>query len=224
MTEKHISLDSVRTILKPIMHLLGMKADKSEVPDISVYAKKSDIPDVSGFARKDDIPDVSDRLQYADVYTVNDGAVEITWDGDTTGKDKIRYNSEDYWKVSDFALPSTYIAKAEAEYSDGRISETVIVGQNVFKVGGVHVVKNAGYCEITQITDMGIEITQSFTAPSKGTYFYGNESTAGFKYYVSAKFEIEAEKSAIHINSSTGRPFLITVDDSGTLTATEVTE
>lgn len=49
MEKKTLTSELVRTLLSPILHLIGKKADKSEIPDISGYAKKTDIPNVSGF-------------------------------------------------------------------------------------------------------------------------------------------------------------------------------
>lgn len=47
---KSLPLEAVKTMLKPVMHLIGKKADKEDVPDVSGYALKSELPDPLGAA------------------------------------------------------------------------------------------------------------------------------------------------------------------------------
>ena len=145
----------------------------------------------------------------------------FTFDKQTSGRDTFKFNDSDYYKISDFNPSPSDVISFKGTKENGSEASTTAVGNNCVQYGGFIVVASAGDCSIP-ISD---HITLSFTAPSAGLYaLYTKEDsgmTAGMGEFT-MRFPI-----GILLRSSgsySTKKFKITVDDSGTLTATEITE
>ena len=151
----------------------------------------------------------------------------FTFDKQTSGRDTFVYNSYNYYKISDFnPAPEDVISfKGTSEAGDNH--SEIIVGNNCVAYGDFIVVASAGDCSLA----VDETTTFSFTAPSAGLYAIYEESevntTAG-----TGEFTLKPSSgnyiyiTGLFLKSSTlgsTKKFKITVDDSGTLSATEVT-
>ena len=150
----------------------------------------------------------------------------FTFDKQTSGRDTFNFNAFNYYKISDFnPAPEDVISFKGTRESGGDYSE-ITTGKNCVRYGLFIVVASAGGCSLP-ISETN---TDSFTAPSAGLYAQyeeGNQNmTAG-----TGEFTLRASTGSSYITglllkSSTTdstKKFKITVDDSGTLKATEVT-
>ena len=150
----------------------------------------------------------------------------FTFDKQTSGRDTFVFNGFNYYKISDFnPAPEDVISFTGTKESGGNYSE-ITTGSNCVKYGFFIVVASAGGCSIP-ISETN---TESFTAPSAGLYAQYDVShtyqTAG-----TGEFTLRASTGSSYITglllkSSTTdstKRFRITVDDSGTISATEVT-
>ena len=149
----------------------------------------------------------------------------FTFDKQTSGRDTFNFNGFNYYKISDFnPAPDDVISFTGTKESGGNYSE-ITTGSNCVKYGFFIVVASAGGCSIP-ISETN---TGSFAAPSAGLYAQyevGNTyQTAG-----TGEFTLRASTESSYITglllrSSTTdstKKFKITVDDSGTLKATEI--
>ena len=149
----------------------------------------------------------------------------FTFDKQTSGRDTFNFNGFNYYKISDFnPAPDDVISFTGTKESGDNYSE-ITTGSNCVKYGFFIVVASAGRCSIP-ISETN---TESFAAPSAGLYAQyevGNTyQTAG-----TGEFTLRASTESSYITglllrSSTAdstKKFKITVDDSGTLKATEI--
>lgn len=148
-------------------------------------------------------------------HTIN-GRYSGFYDMKTEGRDTFVFNAFDYYKISDFVIAHEEILDFAGTNINNVARSTVSNGENCVECGLFIVVNRAGRCSLT------IETTKMyFTAPSTGLYarYNGatNDSTAGAYDF---RFNVV---EPIVINPSTRKKYYITVDDTGTLKATEVT-
>ena len=149
----------------------------------------------------------------------------FTFDKQTSGRDTFNFNGFNYYKISNFnPAPDDVISFIGTKESGGNYSE-ITTGSNCVGYGFFIVVASAGGCSLP-ISETN---TGSFTAPSAGLYAQyeeGNQNmTAG-----TGEFTLRASTGSSYITglllkSSTTdstKKFKITVDDSGTLKATEI--
>ena len=149
----------------------------------------------------------------------------FTFDKQTSGRDTFVFNAFNYYKISDFnPVPEDVVSFKGTRENGGEFSK-IKIGSNCVEYGFFIVVASAGSCSIP-VTET---FTESFTAPSAGlyaSYEEGNTAmTAG-----TGQFTLRVPTGSLYItglllNSSTSgstKKFKITVDDSGTITATEV--
>ena len=149
----------------------------------------------------------------------------FTFDKQTSGRDTFVFNGFDYYKISDFnPAPEDVVSfkgTTEAEHNHSEIT----TGSNCVEYGFFIVVAAAGVCSIP-VTETD---TFSFTAPSAGLYAQYNVDLP-FQTAGTGEFTLRASTESSYITglllkSSTTdstKKFKITVDDSGTLKATEV--
>lgn len=148
-------------------------------------------------------------------HTIN-GRYHGSYDKKTEGRDAFTFNAFHYYKISDFVIAHEEILDFAGTNVNNVDKSTVSNGENCVECGLFIVVNRAGECSLT------IETTKMyFTAPSTGLYarYNGatNDSTAGTYDF---KFNVV---EPIVTNPSTRKKYYITVDDTGTLKATEVT-
>lgn len=150
----------------------------------------------------------------------------FTFDKQTSGRDTFKFNAYDYYKISDFNPAPEDVISFKGASESGDKQSHIKAGNNCVQYGYFIIVASAGRCSIP-ITDT---VTGSFTAPSAGLYAsYDKDNahmTAG-----TAEFTIKPSSgnyiTGLFLKSCTHgstKKFKITVDDTGTLKAIEVTE
>lgn len=150
---------------------------------------------------------------------MNTSIATFTFDKQTSGRDTFVFNAFSYYKISDFnPVPEDVVSFTGTRESGAKWSK-VTTGNNCVEYGLFIVAASAGACELPTADKV-----YSFTAPSSGLYaMYGEGNaamTAGTGEFTLMSMD------GLNIRSSTygsTKKFRITVDDSGTLTATEVT-
>ena len=151
----------------------------------------------------------------------------FTFDKQTSGRDTFNLNGLNYYKISDFNPAPEDVISFKGTTELGKEYSIIQIGNNCVGYGGVFiVVASAGVCSIA----ISETTTRSFISPSAGLYAQykeGNQNmTAG-----TGEFTLRASTGSLFIDglllkSSTAgstKKFKLTVDDSGALTATEVT-
>lgn len=149
---KSLPLEAVKTMLKPVMHLIGKKADKDELPDVSGYIKS-----VNGTtADENGNVDVTGLPEGASAYQqmVTDG------EGNTKWEDRTHYVSTEMRVM----LPVTTIALSG--YGDMPIYAGEL---------GVDVITNAALGDVFIVRVNGVEYqTEARQAVSGGELAIGN--------------------------------------------------
>ena len=151
----------------------------------------------------------------------------FTFDKQTSGRDTFVYNSYDYYKISDFNPAPEDVISFKGTSESGVNSSEIIAGNNCVGYGEFIVVASAGDCSLA----VNETTTFSFTAPSAGLYACYEENEANFtagtgEFTLKPSSENYIYITSLFLKSSTlgsTKKFKITVDDSGTLSATEVT-
>ena len=152
-----------------------------------------------------------------DVSTGKEQAeILLTFDKQTSGRDSFVFNGFNYYKFSEFSPAPVDVIDFSGTIANGATSSEIVDGENCRRYGLFIMVEKAGACTLP-ITSTFLG---SFTAPSVGLYAKyksGNDwqtaETAKFTYLC----------ANLLVKSPTGKNFRITVDDTGTLSATEVT-
>lgn len=208
--DRHSHVSSLDVSDASVSHTAGF------IKPVSVPVAFADkyIPDT--IARKKDVYTkdevyTKDKVYTRDeTYTKDEQTKEITWDGTTDGKDSFNIRGSDFYKVSDEIIPFDDV---KSIIEDGR-TWTPYKGINCYGAGNIRVVLKAGECFTS------VENGDSFTAPSAGVYFWrnysGHVSSASITYY-------SRYQTGLIVNSPT-KKWKLTVDDSGTISATEITE
>ena len=146
--------------------------------------------------------------------------VSFTFDKQTTGRDTFVFNGFHYYKISDFNPDSADVISFNGTRANGNVYNTIKTGTNCAGYGLFIVVNSPGSCSLPVTSS----VTGNFTASSSGlyaSYEEGNENiTAG-----TANFEMKNQTGIVLYSSTINseKKFKISVDDSGTLSATEVT-
>ena len=184
-----------------------VKIDEKYLPDSA--AKKSDVEVVQTVAN-------SNKEMLSEMFT---SIATFTFDKQTSGRDTLVHNGIHYYKISDFNPAVEDVISFKGTSASGFEQSPITTGNNCVKYGFFIVVASAGACSLPIIGAGDDE----FTAPSAGLYAIYVESntsqTAGTGEFT-MRFPI-----GVLLRSSgsySTKKFRITVDDSGTLTATEV--
>ena len=163
------------------------------------------------------IPDTVARKD--EIYTNYNHTMSITWDGNKNGKDTFVWNAFNYYKISDevpvfkhIQSVSTSVSSSSSELSD------LYEGENCYRAGSSIVVIKAGACKLATYEGGTILL---FIAPSTGIYFWTNNSSDAYQTSLTASLFIEQD--GIIVNSAS-KKWKIAVDDSGVISATEITE
>lgn len=151
----------------------------------------------------------------------------FTFDKQTSGRDTFNFNGFNFYKISDFNPSLSDVISFKGTTEDGDERSGIYTGNNCVGYGGFFiVVASAGVCSLA----ISETITKYFTAPSAGLYAMYQVDNPKFTART-GEFTLRASTGRLPITclllkSSTAnstKKFKITVDDSGTLTATEVT-
>ena len=151
--------------------------------------------------------------------------VTFTFDKQTSGRDTFVFNAFNYYKISDFNPAPENVISFKGTRENGAEWSEITIGNNCVEYGLFIVVASAGSCSLP-ITETDQD---RFTAPSAGLYARykeGNQNmTAGTGEFTLRGSTGSFPITGLLLKSSTAdssKKFKITVDDSGTITATEV--
>lgn len=152
--------------------------------------------------------------KFSDYFGGAPGEIKLDWDGSDNGQDTFVAGAATFYKISDLVFSREEVTNGSITVSSGAILSNFVDNTGCFGIG-------QGVMQIVFIPEKGNYKIASFefTAPSAGIYF---GKTSGW-YIEEAKFNAPVPDSALYLNSNSGKRFQITVDDSGTITATEVT-
>lgn len=201
-----------------------VKIDEKYLPD--TLATKSEVEAAQSMANSAQAAANSNKEA---LNCVISSAVTFTFDKQTSGRDTFVFNAFNYYKISDFNPAPEDVISFTGTSEDGTNRSTITTGNNCVGYGLFIVVAAAGRCSLTVNGSEG-PVTMKFTAPSAGLYAQyvvdRPHPTAG-----TGKFTLRGSTGSLPINglflkSSTDgsdKRFRITVDDSGTISATEVT-
>ena len=146
--------------------------------------------------------------------------VQKTFDGSfdkvTEGRDTFKFNAFDYYKFSEFSLRREDVIGFSGTNSVGAGSSAITEGENCCAYGLFIVVYQAGQCTLA----ISSTISRSFNAPSAGLYARyqsGNDYITAGTY----NFTYKIMRNTIQ-SPTTLKRYYLDVDDSGTLTVTEV--
>ena len=153
------------------------------------------------------------------LYSAFSSSFTFTFDKQTSGRDTFVLNGLNYYKISDFNPAPENVVSFIGTAENGDEQSRITIGRYCVEYGFFIVVAVAGYCSLP-IT----ETVHSFTAPSAGLYAVYVEghtpNTAGTGQFTLMQMDGLTIKSS---TANSTKKFRITVDDSGTISATEVT-
>ena len=155
----------------------------------------------------------TDAIQKASLLTFS-----FTFDKVTSGRDSFVFNGADYYKISDFNVKEASVISFDVTSADGKKSTYKEVGYNCVQYGDFIIVNSPGNCHF-EISGTTI----NFTAPSAGLYACymdgNNAATAGTGIFNITR--ISDGEIILSSTPDTTKKFRITVDNAGTLKATE---
>lgn len=191
----------------------------SYVSSLTLPAKSENVPIPQEYVEgmEETAMAASKALNTAESFShTTNGRYYGSYDRKTEGRDTFIFNAFNYYKISDFVITHEEILDFTGTNVNNVARSTVSNGENCVECGLFIVVNRAGRCSLT------IETTKMyFTAPSTGLYarYNGatNDATAG-----SYDFRFSVVEPIV-INPTTRKKYYITVDDSGSLKAAEVT-
>lgn len=147
---------------------------------------------------------------------------EFIFDKKTVGRDSFRFNAFSYYKISEFAPSKESVVSFVGTRETGDILSNIIHGTGCDHYGMFIVVTSTSNPTLPPTNDSP---PMSISPPSTGLYALyeaGNTfTTAG-----TAKFTLTSKQAIVLMSSTQGsvKKFKITVDDTGTISATEVTQ
>lgn len=184
-----------------------VKIHEKYLPDSA--AKKSDVEVVQTVAN-------SNKEMLSEMFT---SIATFTFDKQTSGRDTLVYNGIHFYKISDFNPAAEDVISFEGTSASGYEQSPITTGNNCVNYGFFIVVASAGACSLP----LAGAADDEFTAPSAGLYAKYVKSNA-LQTAGTGKFTLRFPIGIVlrsSVSYST-KKFRITVDDSGTLTATEV--
>lgn len=157
-----------------------------------------------------------------EIYTNDETTLRLTWDAFDMTVDRFGYHGATYYKVSDEVIPFEDVKSVLTTNVSGSTSSNDSIlenGINCYTAGWTAiVVLTPGECNTDTSGSPG---NTKFTAPSAGIYFAYRHNT---DYVNSLNLTYYSRyQTGLIVNSPT-KKFKITVDDSGTISATEITE
>ena len=159
----------------------------------------------------------SNKEMISNMFT---SVVAFTFDKQTSGRDTFKFNSFNYYKISDFTPAREDVTSFKGTRENGIEFSNITIGSNCVKYGLFIVVASAGGCSLP----VSETVTHSFIAPSSGLYAVYEENnavvTAGTGQFTLMSIDGLTIKSSTYGST---KKFRITVDDSGNISATEVT-
>lgn len=163
------------------------------------------------------LPEIPAEKLPSSISTVEQKTFGGSFDKVTDGRDTFVFNAFNYYKISEFSPCREDVISFSGTRSNGVVFSDINEGENCCEYGLFIVVYQAGQCRLT----VGSTI-QSFNAPSAGLYA-SYEPGDIFQTAGTYNFTLRLVRNIIQ-SSTTFKRYYLDVDDSGTLTATEVTE
>ena len=160
----------------------------------------------------------SNKEMISNMFT---SVIAFTFDKQTSGRDTFKYNSFNYYKISDFTPAREDVTSFKGTRENGIEFSNITIGSNCVKYGLFIVVASAGYCSlpITE-TDTGV-----FNAPSAGLYALYEENnavvTAGTGQFTLMSIDGLTIKSSTYGST---KKFRVTVDDDYNVSATNTSD
>lgn len=155
----------------------------------------------------------------ADIAAVTALTLTITWDGTTTGKTTFTTSkAEKFYKVSPLEIPVRAFA--------GTYKNNYVNAQELFSIehDGWYRCANSVIVVLKPGTYTTDTLVGSFTALEPGVYLRDAGASAS-PYVLNISSEPDVYYNAMFMMSGDGtKKFRITVDDTGTIKATEVTD
>lgn len=156
------------------------------------------------------------------IYTNDETTLRLTWDAFDMTVDRFGYHGATYYKVSDEVIPFEDVKSVLTTNVSGSTSSNDSIlenGINCYVAGWTAiVVLTPGECNTDTSGSPG---NTKFTAPSAGIYFAYRHNT---DYVNSLNLTYYSRYQTGLILNGPTKKFKITVDDSGTISATEITE
>ena len=163
------------------------------------------------------LPEIPAEKLPSSLFSKEQKTFEGSFDKVTEGRDTFVFNAYHYYKISEFSPRREDVISFSGTRSNGDVFSNINEGENCCEYGFFIVVYQAGQCRLSSGS-----IIKSFNAPSAGLYACyesGNASMTAGTY----NFTLRLVRNIIQ-SSTTFKRYYLDVDDSGTLTATEVTE
>ena len=159
------------------------------------------------------LPEIPAEKLQDSVYTAVQKTFEGSFDKVTEGRDTFVYNGINYYKFSEFAPKREDVTSFSGTSAAGYDASYIENGENCCEYGKFITVYQAGQCTVE---------STNFDAPSAGLYAVyqsGNDFLTAGTY----NFTLRLVRNIIQ-SSTTFKRYYLDVDESGALTATEVTE
>ena len=154
------------------------------------------------------------------IHSAFSSSFTFTFDKQTSGRATFVCNGINYYKISDFNPAPENVISFNGTAENGDEQSSIKIGSNCVEYGLFIVVASSGSCSLP-ITDT---FTSNFVASSAGlyaSYVKGNTpNTAETGQFTMMNMDGLTIKSS---TANSTKRFRITVDDTGTLKATEVT-
>ena len=162
------------------------------------------------------LPEIPVEKLPSSIHTVEQKTFAGTFDKVTEGRDTFKFNAFNHYKISEFSPRRENVISFSGTRESGVASSIIYEGENCRGYGPFIVVNKAGQCTLA----VDSTTSDSFNAPSGGLYARyesGNiHMTAG-----TYNFTCRLVRNIIQ-SPTTFKRYYLDVDDSGTLTATEV--
>ena len=151
------------------------------------------------------------------IHTVEQKTFAGSFDKVTEGRDTFVFNAFNYYKISEFSPSRENVISFSGTQENGDVWSTINEGENCCQYGNFIVVYQAGQCKLVV---GGTTTSYSFNAPSAGLYACYE---SGNIYMTAGTYNFTCRLVRNIIQSpTTFKRYYLDVDDSGTLTATEV--
>lgn len=153
----------------------------------------------------------TDAIQKASLLTFS-----FTFDKVTSGRDSFTYNAQRYYKISDFNVRANSVISFDVTDANGGKSSYVYVGYNCAQYGSFIIVNSPGTCHLEEgVMDFEVSSAGLYAGYQDGV----DAATAGTGIFTITR--ISDREIILSSTPDTTKKFRITVDNTGTLKATE---
>ena len=154
---------------------------------------------------------------YTNIYESGALPFEITWDGNTEGRDSFTAYNKTYYKVSSTYPNYRSVIGCRSMLSDGQMSLSIINGSS----NSCYMLGHAIVALIKAPGELYLPKGTRAQAPSTGIYFEKNNAEG--TYQSSLTMYLPGDRTRLSIRSPFGKEFSIMVDEDGKLYTKELT-